>query len=133
MYFISRFPTILQGATQNDIIEQFCCYQMADVSQCITERMDSTWFKISDRFPDFRALAMVMLSILVIPHSSAHCERIFSCVRKNRTDQRMSLGTDTLEALLVLKSRSGGPIEACKALSDLQLDRLKSAHYKATH
>ena len=50
-----------------------------------------------------------MLGIITIPHSSAHCERVFSTVRKNRTDQRSSLNDKTLESLLVLKGRTGKP------------------------
>ncbi|KAK7488557.1 hypothetical protein BaRGS_00020174 [Batillaria attramentaria] len=45
------------------------------------------------------------MGVCTIPHSSASCERVFSCVRKNLTDQRSTLHQDTLEALLVLKSR----------------------------
>lgn len=133
-FFINKFPCILpEGATKDTIIEQFCTYQLLDVSVCKKDRMDSTWFEISKVFPHFHQLSMVMLAILTIPHSSAHCERIFSCVRKNRTDQRMSLATETLEALLVLKSRPGGALNSCCNLTDSELDRLKSAHYKNTH
>ncbi|KAL8602737.1 hypothetical protein ACOMHN_024299 [Nucella lapillus] len=48
-----------------------------------------------------KPLCEVMLGICTIPHSSAACERVFSCVRKTCTDQRASLGQDTVEALLV--------------------------------
>ena len=53
----------------------------------------------------FEDLANVMLGLLTIPHSSAHCERVFCCVRKNRTPQRSSMSDQTMESLLVLKSR----------------------------
>ena len=52
----------------------------------------------------FRDVADVMLGILTIPHSSANCKRVFSGVRKNKTDKRSSMGDDTLEALTVVKS-----------------------------
>ena len=48
-----------------------------------------------------------MLGILTIPHSNTPCERVFSCVRKNKTDQRASLSAQTLEALLLVKGRQG--------------------------
>ena len=35
----------------------------------------------------FKELSQLMLSILTIPQSSAHCERVFSTVRKNRTEK----------------------------------------------
>ena len=50
-------------------------------------------------------LAKVMISILAIPHSNASCERIFSTVRKNRTDFRSSMSVETLESLLIMKQR----------------------------
>ncbi|MRA94265.1 hypothetical protein GH868_30560 [Bacillus thuringiensis] len=49
-----------------------------------------------------QALSSVMLGILTIPHSSAHYECVFSCVRQNKTDTRNALGDDTLESLFVL-------------------------------
>ena len=73
---------------------------------------------------------VVVLSILTIPHSSAHCERVFSTVRKNRTEQRSSLSDKTLEALLVMKSR---PAEAgTRHFSEEKtLKGLKSAYYQS--
>lgn len=55
----------------------------------------------------FKLLSSVMLSILLIPVSNASCERMFSCARKNLTEFRGSMGRDTTEALLILKSCEG--------------------------
>ena len=71
--------------------------------------MDLSWKELSDKkngsgVKPFQTVASVMLGILAIPHSSAHCERVFSCVRQNKTDTRNALGNDTLESLLMLKS-----------------------------
>ena len=49
-------------------------------------------------------LANLMLGILVIPHSNADSERIFSQVRKNRTETRPNLSVSTLSSLMVLKT-----------------------------
>ena len=81
--------------------------------------------------PVFKNLAAVMKGILTIPHSSAHCECVFSCVRKNRTEQRASLGDDTLEALLVIKAQPGTALEEAAALSDNTLKDLKSCYYRS--
>ena len=67
----------------------------------------------------FSYLPKFMVSIFTIPHSSAHCERVFSCVRKNRTDQRASLGEDTMEALMVVKSQPGGSLNRHLTKEDL--------------
>ena len=64
-----------------------------------------------------------MCGILAIPHSNAGCERIFSCVRKNKTDQRSSLA-DILDALMVLKSRPKKQHE----YSTEELNMFKSAY-----
>ena len=96
-------------------------YQGADVSQQKGEREDETWLNIS-RMPeetaDFKALSLVMRGILTIPHGSAHCEQIFSCVRKIKKPERSCLSEETLESVLVLKSSSVGPVEAVKMMSD---------------
>ncbi|KAL3879844.1 hypothetical protein ACJMK2_032123 [Sinanodonta woodiana] len=73
-----------------------------------TAAIDQTWMKISEIRDSigqakFGLLAKVMSHILAIPHSNASCERIFSFVRKNRTDFRSSMKTETLESLLVVK------------------------------
>ena len=67
-----------------------------------------------------------MKGLLTIPHSNAHCERIFSSIRKNRTDQRAILGDGTLEALLVVKNMS----EPHK-LSNNTLRCMKGVYYRS--
>ena len=66
-----------------------------------------------------------MCGIMTIPHSSAHCERVFSCVRKNRTEQRASLSDRTLESLLVFKSAK---LESDGFFDKKDLDRFKGAY-----
>ncbi|CAC5408000.1 unnamed protein product [Mytilus coruscus] len=73
----------------------------------------------------FQFLAEFMFGISCIPHSSSHCERVFSVVRKNRTDQRATLGDKTLETLLVIKSRQGHPCDLNRKHSNAILDQLK--------
>ena len=50
-----------------------------------------------------------MLGILTFPHSNAACERIFSLIQINKTDFRSSLKPETLQAILVAKSRMREP------------------------
>lgn len=134
-FFLDRFPCLLPaGATVNMVTEQFAEYQGADVSSCIDTRMDQTWVNIGRLTTDeqnYRELSMVMRGILTIPHSSAHCERVFSCVRKNKTPQRASLSDETLESLLVLKSNPLEPVEAVRRMKDECLDALKKAYSKS--
>ena len=95
------------------------------------ERLDETWKAIGELNDEngtvlLKFLPSFMLSVLTIPHSSAHCERVFSCVRKNRTDQRASLGKATLDALLAVKS-DVSPVWK-RTFSDELLRRLKSCY-----
>ena len=73
----------------------------------------------------YKNIALFMLGLLTIPHSSAHCEGVFSAVRKIKTDMRSSMGTATLEALLVLKHRQTDVISLKESAL---IDRLKKAY-----
>lgn len=120
LYFLERFPCLIPEDVKKDtVIEQFAVYQSTDLKTALGEE----WLKVewmnsgkqigllTDENENgntlFHELSEVMLAVLTIPHSSAHCERVFSTVRKNRTDQRSSLSDDTLQTLLTLKSRAG--------------------------
>lgn len=137
MYFLDRFPCFLKpGMTKDKVIEQFILYQSYDLENDIktTERIDEQWKMIGNLMDEngnkiFSDLSHVMLAVLVIPHSSAHCERVFSTVRKNRTDQRSCLKDDTLQSLLTLKSQAGHFLD--KTYSKDQLKNIKSAYYNS--
>lgn len=123
-FFLDQFPCLLQGVQKEKVMRQFAELQAEDLDPSITslERMDEKWAAVG-RIESYKELAAVMGGILTIPHSSAHCERVFSCVRKNRTDQRSCLGDSTLESLLVLKSKPAATVYTSK-----ELDRLKSCY-----
>ena len=116
-FFLQRYPCLLpEGVTADTVIEQFTTYQCTDIRQCVTEEdadgIDSTWKKIGELEEVLLSeLSLVMRGILTLPHGSAHCERVFSCVKKNRTSQRASLSDVTLESLLVVKSDPRDPVE----------------------
>ena len=78
----------------------------------------------------FKNLATVMLAILLIPVSNCACERIFSLVRRNKTDFRGTMGSDTLSALMVLKSGRQHPCHQTP-LPEEPLRICKSATKKA--
>ena len=63
-----------------------------------TDRVDTMWLTLESTYP---LLARVMLVILVIPHSNADAERVFSLVRKTDTEFRPNLGLRLLESTLV--------------------------------
>jgi hypothetical protein len=143
MYVINRsdiFPTrsdspaVSLSETVGKLQIQFCDYQTAtDLPE--NDRADMQWFQIAQMKDSmgqlrFNDLAKVMSFILCIPQSNADCERVFSFVRKTRTDQRTSMSDKTLESLLLQKVNSlhGGPCYAQK-FSDSAVQKAKSATY----
>ena len=130
-FFLDRFPVLLHPEASVTALQmEFTLYQCTDITEAMKEtRVDAAWREISkleeDGEPQFPFLPTVMLNILTIPHSSAHCERVFSLVRKTQTDFRANLGTDTLEALLVAKSRPGSALQ--RTYTEQELRGLKSA------
>ncbi|KAK7089566.1 hypothetical protein V1264_024416 [Littorina saxatilis] len=133
MYFLKRFPCLLQSSSIDDVKTEFVEYQSHElVPGLIKERVDATWVALGQvkdgtGTPLFANLTKIMLGILLIPHSNAACERIFSCVTKNKTNQRASLSAETVDSLLVVKSRPGEPHE--RNYSSVQLTKLKSSYY----
>lgn len=121
-YFVELFPIMLavkEGETQDAAIDevqkQFTTLQINDISAiCAAEvSEDIKWAQLAsirgvDGMAKYNRIARVMLSILSIPHSNAECERIFSLIKKNRTQFRSSMSNETLEAISILKCRQSG-------------------------
>ncbi len=82
---------------------------MARKREGTTYRMDVVWGYLSTmRFADgqlmFKKLFKVAKLVLVLPHSNAGEERVFSMVRKNKTSFRSSLSMEgTLSSILTVK------------------------------
>lgn len=104
-YFAVKFkPVILQGSTMpetmNCLQRQFLAYQTDHLENVdLPQPNNKVWSdicKIKDELGQYKydRLSILIKSILVIPHSN--CERIFSLVRKNRTDFRGSMSDKTL-------------------------------------
>ena len=132
-FFLKKFPSLINSSSISDIKNEFPNFQCTDISSIISPRIDTTWFNIWELQENgkqlFTHLPRIMLSLLTIPHSSAHCERIFSVVRKNKTDFRGNMSRDTLEALVVSKSRPGAALD--RTYTDKELKELKSAYYRS--
>lgn len=137
-YFTKRYPCLIPPDCTIDELElEYACYQTMDIpeAETLTDRIDHIWLKlgkIKDEAGQYilKNLSTFMLGLLTIPHSNAPCERIFSCVRKNKTDQRATLGSDTLNALMVCKSRPKGEAETddVRHYSIDELKNFKSAY-----
>ena len=105
--------------------EQFICYQLLvteDIFQAVSEtcglqneddvhHIDDLWlYPATLKTPgsndkDFDLLAKVTRCIMMIPHSNANEERIFSMINKNKTPSRSSLqDDDMLSSLFIIKT-----------------------------
>ena len=135
-FFMDRFPAL--KADKDEVQLEFLRYQVEPLPDNVLscERADVAWHLISqlrygDGKPKFLKLATVILGVLVIPHSNASSERVFSCVRKNRTEFRPNLSESTLECLLVEKTS----MFACRGVCHKQryskqlIRKAKSATY----
>jgi hAT family C-terminal dimerisation region len=121
-FFVKKFPKVLDFS-ENDmdlLLEQFREYQlMEDLNDEVISkvtvvekfpdgskrefvRMDMVWgLCIRQKLP---LLFKVALVVFLLPHSNAEEERVFSMVRKNKTDFRASLQSDgTLSSILTVK------------------------------
>ena len=80
---------------------------------------------------EFGRLAKVVKGILVIFHSNADCERIFSLVNKNKTEFRPNLSTKTLGSLITRKVMMSARSQTCHSVyhSNDVLRLAKSATY----
>ena len=108
-YFIERFSCMKPDCSMDTLEEEFSCLQVEELGDILTiERIDEQWGKVSEirdttGNKKFSHISKLALSILLIPHSNATCERVFSAVRKIRTDFRSSMGPNTLEAMCLVK------------------------------
>lgn len=85
-------------------------------------RMDVIWgyfssLKLSNGTYKFGRLSKVAKTVLVLPHSNAGEERVFSMIRKNKTSFRPSLQLNsTLSSLITIKMASKDSFEPPKEL-----------------
>ena len=73
--------------------------------------MDVIWGFLKEKFP---RLTEIALSVLVIPHSNPSEERVFSVIRKNKTEfrSRLQLGA-SLNAIMRVKMAVPEQLMAC--------------------
>lgn len=140
-YFLDRYHDLLSDTSVEVVYDEFLDYQTlmdtdieakaweeAKVIDCEEEgvptvfhyRVDVLWWHIANlkipgtNVPRFSHLFKVAEIILVLPHSNAEEERLFSIVRKNKTDSRSSLKLDgTLSSILAMKSRFQESVVSC--------------------
>lgn len=98
-------------------------------------RLDLIWHHLSTiKSPDgtlrFKRLCQIAKLVMVIPHSNAQEERVFSMVRKNKTSFRPSLDPKgTLSSILTIKLASTGDSHSYEPSQEV-LRKAKSATWE---
>ena len=132
-YFL-KYPCLAKNVDRDDLELEFLRYQIDKFAENVqkAERMDVKWGYLLHTYPN---LARVMLAILVMPHSNADSERVFSATRRIQTEFRSSMDISLLENLVVVKTYMLGRNECCytKEFTDEFLSRAKSATYLGLH
>lgn len=136
-YIMYQQPAFIpSGATADMVESQLCRLQLTIMENRLPEgdRIDERWAKQALMDMDTKFACHFLLNLLVVPHSSASCERVFSCVRKIKTDQRGNLGDKLLEALIITKFIPGCPLQrnhSSEMLQFLKTSCLRSLTDKA--
>lgn len=89
-FFVKKYPLLLNNDELDRCQSEFASYQFENFDEISYDRMDSGWHQISQiknisGQQKYVALPKLMLAILIIPHSNAVTERVFSIVRKSQT------------------------------------------------
>ena len=134
-FFYELFSDLMNGISTDDLYEEFTDYQILHedditdeawrefkVSGCLKKdvdhednqynyRVDTFWWHISKLLiagtlvKCFKLLPKLVELVLVISHSNADSEGLFSIVRKNKTVERSTMKLDgTLSSILSMKS-----------------------------
>ena len=157
--FVHRFPhlhALMEPHEMELLQEEFISYQLLRDTDIPPEvwaeakvgedeekyyQIDILWgylckvLQIGSSEPMFMRLAKVAVSVLVVPHSNASEERVFSMVRKNKTPFRPSLGLDgTLQSILQVKLGVEEPCEKFDPIKDLLMKAKKATwEYNKAH
>lgn len=141
-FFVDSFAAMLPlrpGESKMEAIDalevELSKLQAPDLpSHILQERVDAHWRMVSQlrtadgslKFGRIAEVMLAILSILSIPHSNAECERLFSLVRKTRSEFRSSMSDKTLRHVLLAKCHQTGHCHD-QTYSEDFLKRAKSA------
>lgn len=126
------FQMLDESDIPNDVWDEAIVHQNEEVSY---HRMDTVWHHIAtmrapDNRPHFARLCRIAKLTLVLPHSNAQEERVFSMVRKNKTAFRPSLDPKgTLSSILTIKLASTEPAHSFEPAKEV-LKKAKSATWE---
>uniref|UniRef100_H3ATZ4 HAT C-terminal dimerisation domain-containing protein n=1 Tax=Latimeria chalumnae TaxID=7897 RepID=H3ATZ4_LATCH len=139
---LEMFPCLKKELDIAKLEEEFISYQVLNIDALVEGskdssqiRMNTFWHKIGQikdpgtRQNTFALLPTVMKQLLVLPHSNADCERVFSITRKNSTETRSELSNAVLKGLLTTKLKMLSDYCFKWKPSDALTKKAKSATY----
>lgn len=116
LYFVDRFPELLpynRPEERDKLHEEFLDYQSMDIptpSDPASFDVESFWGSMASMknkvtgMSRFARLSHIAKLVLVLPHSNADAERVFSMVGLNNTNTRNSLALEgTLSSIMTVK------------------------------
>ena len=142
-FFLLKYSnqTCMEGVDNDKVFEEFVDYQSLtddeighnawseaevidgkdeDGNKIVHYRVDILWYYIASmRLPEtsisrFKVLPRIAVIVLVLPHSNASLKRLFSIIRKNKTDMPSSLKWDgTLSRIISMKTHNPESITLC--------------------
>ena len=105
---LMEYQAIVKGDVPQHIWDEAF---VKDTSRSDHYRMDMVWGYLRQRFP---LLSEIALAILVVPHSNAADERVFSMIRKNKTEFRSRLDlSKSLNSVMRVKMNLLEQIQPC--------------------
>lgn len=107
-----KFPQLVEEADYDEWNDEWRSLPYHRNSLSDSQNPSEFWcsvkkIKSSDGTPMFQNIANFMMNLLVLPHSSAAVERIFSQVKLIKTDIRNRLNTESINGLLLSKGNGG--------------------------
>lgn len=108
----TNFPQLINESEYDEVNDEWKSLNFFNDVLSTSEHPVEFWcsvkkIKSSDGSLVFKKLGDFLLSLLVLPHSSAAVERIFSQVKLIKTDIRNILNTETVNGLLLTKGNGG--------------------------
>ena len=137
-YFVKRFSLVKQE-DMDQLESEFNLYQIDEnIHYKENMRIDRQWHEIGEledtvNRKKYPLLTLVMKAVLIVFHSNADCERVFSIVTKDKRKERTSMNTETLNSLVSHRMAMSSRNQSCYSTtySNDVLKQCKRATYEA--
>lgn len=105
---VKRFPNVIVAEEMDTLNAEFMHYSLWEPPAVLninqTDDIDVYWDKVSKSL-EFPTLTKLAKTMLILPHSNAEVERVFSKLTLIKTCHRTSLGSPMLNALMHCSTR----------------------------